>query len=133
MRLAGRVTTGLGKGAYYIGMDVYQDRFHDLLGFYPYPGTLNLDVDTAQRATFQDRVSCMHIEAPKHDGEYMSAVDVYPVTVTAETTDETIEGALLDLAITDHPASVAEIIAPINLREKFGLDDGDTVVVERRT
>lgn len=132
MALNGTVMTGLGKGAYYIGMDVYQERFHDVLGFYPYAGTLNIDVDIAERELFQAETPCTHMDAPKKDGDYLSAVDVYPVHVTVPDTDDTVDGALLDLEITDHPDSVAEIIAPINLREAFGLKDGDTIIVEQR-
>ncbi len=130
MELTGTVTTGMGKGAYYIGMDAYQDLFHDELGFYPFPGTLNLDVDAAERAQFQSSAAYTHVNAPKRDGEYLSAADAYPVQITAPGTDEVVEGALLDLEITDHPDSIAEVIAPVNLRETLGLDDGDIVVLQ---
>lgn len=125
--MQGVVTTGTGKGAYYMGMDVYQERFNDILGFYPYPGTLNLEVDVPDREMFQSEITYTHMDAPERDGERLSAVDVYPVLVDGE-----IEGALLDLEITDHPASIVEVIAPINLREELGLEDGDTVVLTTR-
>lgn len=125
--LYGTATTGLGKGAKYIGMDAYQELFNDALGFYPFPGTLNIEVDTAERAAFTDHTETIELAAPTVDGETYSAVDAHPVTVTAPDTDKTAEGALLDLEITDHPDTIAEIIAPVNLREELGLEDEDTV------
>lgn len=120
--LEGVVTTGMGRGAYYIGLDVYQERFHDVLGFYPYAGTLNLEVDPDQRQALADTAATTHIDAPVHDGEELSAVDVHRVTVGG------VDAGLLDLAITDHPDSIAEIVAPVNLRNQLDLADGDTVV-----
>lgn len=132
MELAGTVTTGLGKGEHYIGMDVYQDRFNDTLGFYPFPGTLNIEVDASERSHFQSDTSYQHIDAPEQNGTYMSAVTAYPVQITSPETDHTVKGALLDIEITDHPDTVAEIIAPINIREKLGVTDGDRIVLEPR-
>jgi riboflavin kinase len=127
MELQGTVTTGLGKGAYYIGLDEYQQLFNNRLGFKPFPGTLNLDVDPDRRQAFMEAADTVYIPAPVHDGERMSAADAHKITINE------IEGALLDLEITDHPDSIAEIIAPINLRNAYGLEDGDTVTVMLRT
>lgn len=132
MELRGTVTTGLGRGSYYIGMDGYQERFHDILGFYPFAGTLNLEVDAAERQKFAEAVDTEHIDKFKEDGKYVSAVDVHKITVQPEHGGEATEAALLDLEITDHPDSVAEVIAPINLREEYDLDDGDIVICRTR-
>ncbi len=127
MKLQGVVTTGLGKGAYYIGLDEYQELFNDRLGFSPFPGTLNLEVDPGSREQFTEHADTVHIPAPVHDGERLSAADAHHIEING------ITGALLDLEITDHPDSIAEIIAPINVREACDLEDGDTVIVEHRT
>lgn len=126
MRLRGVVTSGMEKAADYIGMRAYQDRFNDVLGFYPFPGTLNIEVDPVKREEFDSETDRLHIESFEQDGERLSAVDVHPITICG------VEAALLDLEITDHPDSIAEIIAPINLREECNLTDGDTVTVETR-
>ncbi|MEM3523275.1 MAG: DUF120 domain-containing protein, partial [Thermoproteota archaeon] len=41
----GKVFTGLGEGAYYVSRKPYLEQFYSKLGFYPYPGTLNLRIE----------------------------------------------------------------------------------------
>ena len=41
-----------------------------------------------------------------------------------------VDGALVIPLIPNYPLNQIEIIAPINLREAFGLQDGDEVTVE---
>ena len=54
MKLEGEVTSGLGKGKYYMSKQVYQEEFDDKLGFRPFPGTLNLKVDEEERKKFEE-------------------------------------------------------------------------------
>lgn len=122
IQLRGTVTTGLGRGAKYIGMEEYQDRFEDLLGWRPYPGTLNLKVVPEHREQLQNSIEPLKVRDVTYDGEHVSDVDVYPVNIAG------VEAALLDLEITDHPDSIAEIIAPKNLRAELDLTDGDEVI-----
>lgn len=131
MTLSGNVTTGLGNGAYYIGMEEYQERFYDVLGFHPFPGTLNLEVDTEQRTLFEAVINPDHIDAPIVDGSRLSDVAVFPVTIQNQNGSD-IDGALLRLEKTDHPDSIAEIVSRVNLRETLNVEDGDTVIVAPR-
>lgn len=126
MELQGTVRSGLGDGAAYIGMDAYQERFEEALGFTPFPGTLNLEVAEEETAVLKQAATCMEIDGFEKDGETFSAVDVYPVTV------EDVDAALLELAVTDHPPTVVELIAPANLRQELRLEDGDTVTCRPR-
>lgn len=126
MELTGRVVSGIGRGASYIGMNAYQNRFRKALGFEPYPGTLNITVDVADREAFQDAVEGVAIDSFVIDDEEYSAVTAYPAEIDG------VDVAVLDLEITDHPDSIVEIIAPVNLREELGLEDGDTVTCRTR-
>ncbi|MDY6766450.1 MAG: DUF120 domain-containing protein [Candidatus Nanohaloarchaea archaeon] len=126
MQMDGVVVSGLGRGADYVGMDAYQHRFAETLGFEPFPGTLNLEVDAAAKQRLQETATHHRIEAFSVDGEDYSAVDAYPVTVDGAT------AALLEMEVTDHPASIAELISPVNLREELGLEDGDRVTCRPR-
>ena len=49
----------------------------------------------------------------------------YPAVVNGE-----VEGAVVVADRTSYDVSVLEVIAPVNLRERFGLRDGDSVRVE---
>ncbi len=126
MQLDGTVTSGLGRGADYVGMDAYQERFTDVLGFSPYPGTLNLEVDADGKTALEDAAPHHRIDSFTVDGEAYSAVDAYLVTV------EDVDAALLEMEVTDHPPTVAELVAPVNLRDALDLDDGDTVTCRPR-
>lgn len=121
MELAGEVVPGMGRGADYVGMDAYQERFADALGFEPFPGTLNLAVDPHEKERFAEAATAHRIPGFEVDGETYSAVTAYEITVDGQ------EAALLEMELTDHPPAVAEIIAPVGLRDALDLDDGEVV------
>lgn len=121
MELKGEVTSGLGKGKYYMSKDVYQKVFDEKLGFKPFSGTLNLKVDEEAREEFEEGKETLEIREVYEDGERLSNVDVIPCKI------KDVECGLLNLEFTDHPYSIAEVVAPIELREKFNLEDGDKV------
>jgi riboflavin kinase len=123
MELEGEVTSGLGKGRYYMKKEVYQEVFNEKLGFRPFPGTLNLKVDEEERKKFEEDSETLEIREVYEDGERLSNVDVTPCKI------EGIECGLLKLEYTEHPDSIAEVIAPVELREKFDLEDRDKVKI----
>lgn len=45
MEIKGKVTSGFGKGAYFLSHEFYSSRFNKYCGFFPFPGTLNIIVD----------------------------------------------------------------------------------------
>jgi len=46
INMEGTVFSGLGEGAYYMSLDGYKEQFVKKLGFSPYPGTLNIRLDS---------------------------------------------------------------------------------------
>lgn len=123
MELEGEVTSGLGKGKYYMSKQVYQEEFDDKLGFRPFPGTLNLKVDEDERKEFEENGETLEIREVYEDGERLSNVDVTPCRIGE------VECGLLKLEFTEYPDSIAEIVAPVDLREKFDLEDGDRIKI----
>jgi riboflavin kinase len=123
----GELFTGLGEGAYYVGMAGYRRQFKEKLGFEPFPGTLNLRLDTRM-----DRVQVEQLRAQPgiliegfQDGKRtFGALRVFPSLVEDE------RGAILAIDRTHYDASVLEVIAPKNLREALGLKDGAKVTVK---
>lgn len=124
MKLEGKVTTGMGKGAMYMSMVEYQETFQKKLGFQPFPGTLNLEVEEEKRKEFEEKGDTLEIREIYHNGERVSNIDVTPCEING------FECGLLRLEFTDHPLSIAEIVAPVELREELGLSDGDNVLVQ---
>ena len=118
------MTSGKGEGEYYIGLEAYQTAFEEALGFRPFPGTLNLEVDIEERKKFEADGGTRKIRDVRHDGDRLSNVDVTPCKIQG------VDAGLLRLEFTDHPLSTAEVVAPVNLREKLGLEDGERIEVD---
>ncbi|AFC98946.1 Transcriptional regulator of a riboflavin/FAD biosynthetic operon [Methanocella conradii HZ254] len=119
-RLKGRVTTGLGEGQYYISLEGYRRQFVEKLGFEPYPGTLNLQLK--EPFAVHD-TSAIKIEGFKDSARTFGGGKCYPVKIDG------IEAAIIRPDRSSYPLNMVEVIAPVNLREKLGLKDGDEVEV----
>jgi len=121
--ILGEVVSGIGEGRYYV--EQYKDRIKEYLGFTPYPGTLNLLIifpKTIYDALYN--VEPIIIPGFTKGGRTFGDVKAYKVRING------IEGAIVVPSRTIHPPRVAEIIAPVCLREKLNLKDGSRVKVE---
>ncbi|MBO3753504.1 MAG: CTP-dependent riboflavin kinase [Candidatus Brockarchaeota archaeon] len=121
----GKVFTGLGEGAYYVSRKPYLEQFYSKLGFYPYPGTLNLRIEQ-----YMDQLLLIEKMAKppifiqgftNHERTFGDGY-CYPVIVC-----NSYEGAIVKALRTVYDSSVVEIISPHNLRKELKLKDGDTV------
>lgn len=123
----GIVFSGLGEGAYYIAMKGYRKQFESKLGFDPFPGTLNLRLETAVdrkiRASL-DLAKGIHIDGFKDGRRTFGGAECFRAVLNGQ-----VDGAVLVIERTSHDDSVLEIIAPVNLRRYFSLKDGDDVGV----
>jgi len=121
----GKVFSGSGRGAYYVGHPEYVKRFKELLGCEPFPGTLNVKLDSEEdireRRRLRLRGEGLRIEEFHIAGERFSSVNCFKGRLENETI------ALLIVAITDYDDSVLELISPVYLREKLRLKDGSAV------
>ncbi len=125
--IRGRVFTGLGEGAYYVGLEGYRHQFRTKLGFDPFPGTLNLQlVNDSDAFEFELLKATEVIEIYGFENGDRSFGPVYCYKVRV---NEKIDAVVLIIERTHHRQEVIEIIAPINLREHLGLLDGDLVTV----
>ncbi len=121
--ILGEVVSGLGEGSYYV--QLYKDRIKEYLGFEPFPGTLNVKV-LFPKTIFDALADVRPILIPGfvRDGRTFGDVKAYPVRV------EGIEGAIVVPSRTVHPPKIAEIIAPVNLRETLRLKDGSRIRIQ---
>jgi len=126
--LEGEVFTGLGEGAYYVGQEGYRKQFIEKLGFEPYPGTLNLklttDYDLKARADIVTYPS-LEIDGFKNEMRNFGPVKCYRVRINNK-----IEGAVIFALRSHYNTSVVEIIAPVYLRDRLRLKNGNKVRVE---
>ncbi len=129
--LTGRVTSGMGRGRHFIQLDGYSTQFEDKLGYSPFPGTFNIELDNdslPSRSLLSLSPAIQIDEWEADDNTYGSAV-CYPVTVTDSTRSRSAEAHILIPARTDHSTSQLELISAHHLREELGVTDGDEVSV----
>jgi riboflavin kinase, archaea type len=123
----GTVFSGLGEGAYYIAMKGYRRQFKSKLGFDPYPGTLNLRLESAVDRKVRaglDVAKGIDIHGFKDGKRSFGGAECFRATLNGK-----LEAAVLIIERTSHDDSVLEIIAPVNIRRQFNLHDGDEVQV----
>ncbi|WP_298684579.1 winged helix-turn-helix domain-containing protein/riboflavin kinase [uncultured Methanomethylovorans sp.] len=130
IELHGKVIAGLGEGQYYIAQHGYMSQFSEKLGFHPFPGTLNIKLNEASVATRQ-LMECTEpvlIEGFNDKERTFGAGKCYPIRINGT------KSAVIIPERTHYPANLLEIIAPVNLREKLHLIDGEEVkiVVEKK-
>jgi riboflavin kinase len=126
--LEGVVFSGLGEGAYYIKQDSYRKQFIEKLGFDPYPGTLNVklnsDYDIKARQELET-YPAIEVEGFKDEARTFGPVKCYPILINNKA-----KGALIFAFRTHYDASVLEIIAPQYLRNQLKIKDGQKVKIE---
>ncbi|VVB85836.1 Riboflavin kinase [uncultured archaeon] len=122
--LSGKVITGLGEGQYYISLEGYRKQFREKLGFDPYPGTLNLKLDTSS-IEIRKRISGdVRISGFTDNSRTFGSGSCFNIVISD------IKGAVIVPERTHYPEDIIEIIAPVNLREYMNVMDGSPVQVE---
>ena len=122
----GTLFTGLGEGGYYISLPGYRKQFVKLLGFEPFPGTLNLtigpgEVEMKKQLNFLD---ALELEGFRQGGRSYGPAKCFRAKVESK-----YDAAALVIERTHHGESVLEFVSPLDLRTTLGLKDGDLVNV----
>ncbi|MDG6939817.1 MAG: DUF120 domain-containing protein [Nitrososphaerota archaeon] len=123
----GIVFTGIGEGGYYMGLKGYRDQFKEKLSFYPYPGTLNLKLQSpVERQRLHELIQRqgMRVEGFADGKRTYGGLKFFNALVEDE------RGAVLAIDRTHYDNSVMEIISPVKLREALNLQDGSVVNIK---
>lgn len=122
VRVKGKVFSGKGEGSKFIELPWVKSQIKEKLGFTPAKGTLNLMLNgncPKIREALTKTKPILIMPAPGYcRGRCFKA---YVMGLA--------EGAIVIPEIHDYPENVLEVIAPVNLRERFGLKDGDLVEI----
>jgi len=121
MKIKGTLTSGSGEGAYYMSKELYSLQFREKLGFEPYPGTLNIIIQDNDIHSIKECLT----DAKKIEGRGKFGDVLY---IEAKLNDK-VRGALVFPVKTHHPPKMLEFIAPVYIRQKLKLKDGDTVTI----
>lgn len=125
--LTGKVATGMGEGGWYISRRGYQAALEKLLGFKPYYGTLNIALEGAEAAKLAELRARdgLLVREFQDEGRTFGAVKCFRAALRG------IDAAAV-LPLRGHHTDVLEVVAPVHLRERLGLHDGDEVTIEVR-
>ena len=120
VQLRGRVQSGLGEGRYYLSRPGYESQFEARLGWRPYPGTLNLELGSAEanKLKFLRRHPVFVIDGFQAEGRTFGGVTCHPARLGQR------ECAAI-LPHRSHHTTVVEVIAPVCLRDTLPCRDDD--------
>jgi len=124
MEISGVIRSGVGKGAYFTQLDWVIEQCKNILGYRPFPGTLNVYIDDGD----------LH-KLPQFFGKTdFQLVPTDPAFCSARIKKVTIEGIPAAVVIPSadvliHESRVIEVIAASNLKVSLGLEDGNKVTI----
>ena len=118
--MRGKIASGLGQGQYFISREGYSRQFLQYLGFVPFPGTLNVLLDEPFPAGASQAIK---IEGFQEEGRTFGECKCYRIKLNG------IDAAVVRPERSRHPPELIEVIAPVQLRQALGLEEGDPVEV----
>jgi riboflavin kinase len=126
MIMHGRVKSGMLDGKYYLRLSQYVVNIKSVLGFKPYPGTLNIQLSTPDDTQCKEKLCSMHgMEIPgfRKGERVFGSLRCFPCLVAG------VKGAVVVPERSHYGFDVLEVISEHNLRHKLKLSDGDDVKV----
>ena len=118
--MRGKVSAGRGEGQYYISKDGYKIQFREILGFEPFPGTLNVKLNTLFVPPEQKAI---RIKGFQDEDRTFGECRCYRIKLNG------IDATVVRPERSDYPADLIEVIAPVNLRKALVLGEGDLVEI----
>lgn len=124
MKIEGTVVPGLGEGKYYLLQEKYNEQFKKKLGFEPFPGTLNIELNEKEMGKMKllKEMEGINIEGFETNERTFGK---------ARCLKGNVEGKEIAAILPErsHHSNVIEIISPINLRKELGLKDGERILI----
>ena len=122
MQISGVIQSGAGKGAYFTQVDWVVQQCKNMLGYSPFPGTLNVRVNDKDMAMLNRLLETPDFELVPDDPAFCAAqvkkieLSGIPAAVVLPSEEVRI-----------HEKCILEVISSCSLKETLGLSDGDTV------
>jgi len=126
--LTGTLVSGMGEGAYYMGLKGYTKQFKSKIGYVPFPGTLNVRLD---KKIHQESIKQFEtLDGVKLDG-FSDGKRTYGwVKCFSAKLNNSINCELIILERTHHDDSVIELISKTCLRKNTTLKDDSKVSIK---
>jgi riboflavin kinase len=125
IELSGKIVSGLGEGRYYLSIRGYTKQFEKLLGFTPYPGTLNVKLDdkSAVARVRLNNLSPIYISSFKTSNRTYGGIKCYVSSIGS------IDGAVIVPDRSHYHNDVIETVAPVSIKETLNINNGDFIKV----
>ena len=121
----GKAVKGLEQSNSFMEVPWVKEQFVSKLGFVPYPGTFNLEIEDGESLIrWQEAKRKEGINIVSQENGFCNA-RCYRVIVA-----DKIEGAIVVPEVSGYADSKLEIIAPSLIRDTLAVADGDLVKVE---
>lgn len=132
-RMTGVIFSDLGQASAFMALDWVREALRNSLGFSPYPATLNLRPKAKEDAQVWEKAQeeLQGVEIPRSSAGFCRA-RLYRIEIhgPADRPRDTIKGAVLLPDVSGYPKDKIEIVAPVRLKDAFGVQDGDAVTLE---
>lgn len=128
VELKGTLVSGMGEGAYYMGLKGYTKQFKSKIGYVPFPGTLNVRLDQKihQEAIKQfETMDGIKIKSFSDGKRTYGWAKCFPAKL-----NNSIKCDLILLERTHHDNSVVELISKTCLRKTAKIKDGSKVSIK---
>ena len=128
IELKGTLVSGMGEGAYYMGLKGYTKQFKSKIGYVPFPGTLNIKLEQKihQEAIKQfETLEGMKIKSFSDGKRTYGWVKCFSAKL-----NNSVNCQLIMLERTHHDDSIIELISKVCLREKAKLKEGSKVSIK---
>jgi len=132
--ISGSVTSGMGEGRHYISLPGYMRQFRERLGYEPYEGTLNVDLDdeSVRARARMDALDPIDIDGWADEDRTYGPAYCWPASVERTDSDDATRydrAHVIAPERTHHGEDQVEVIAPDRLRDELALEDGDTITI----
>lgn len=131
LNFEGLVASGMGEGAYYMSLEGYRKQFKEKLGYEPYPGTLNVRLVDQIFMNARRKLGALEptvfIDGFNDGTRTYGWVKCYSARINEASS---INAAVLVLERTHYDDTMLEVIAPIQIKERLGLKNGDSIKVQ---
>ena len=128
VEIKGTLVSGMGEGAYYMGLKGYTKQFKSKIGYIPFPGTLNVKINQKiHQEAIKQFVNLNGIDINSFsDGKRTYGwVKCFPAKI-----NNSVDCNLILLERTHHDNSVVELISKLCLRKTAKLKDGSKISIK---
>ena len=128
VEIKGTLVSGMGEGAYYMGLKGYTKQFKSKIGYVPFPGTLNVKIGQKihQEAIKQFvNLNGININSFSDGKRTYGWVKCFPAKI-----NNSVDCNLILLERTHHDNSVVELISKLCLRKTAKLKDDSKISIK---